>query len=249
MSDLFSRMDHRPVHMGLLLPFYWVVACSWLLYFLNSIDYWYMPRTATIFLYDWIEHGEYEEVEDFEKQHRWATVGGYASFFLSIMVLMIFFQSFRFNPIVYSPNILPTFLFSISAYVIVVVGWIRFRRLRVYNFISEMWFPEFGFVLGLFVFHFLFYVWLVRRLTLMLRIMVNVFIGHVMVNLWSHGITFILTKMFLVKGRLISKLLTIPILILQFLGTSFLYGLELFAGCAQLWVFGVLVNLYGDEVL
>nr|QGI24866.1 ATP synthase F0 subunit 6 [Hiatella sp. J HML-2015]WMW23655.1 ATP synthase F0 subunit 6 [Hiatella sp. J YW-2023] len=258
MSDLFSRMDHSPIDLGLLVPLYWFVVCSWLLFFLNSMDYWYTPSTFMIYCLEWIEHGQYEVAEDMEKEHRWSTVGGYASFFLSIMLLMAFVQSFSFNPFVYAPNMFPTGLLCCSSLLMAILAWLSFSRFDRPKFIGEMWFPEFGFVVGVLVFQLMFYVWMVRSLTLMARIMVNVFIGHIMVSLYCHGITFSLMKMFFVldggfHGSLVwctfMKLTMIPVMLLKVLATQSMLFLELFTGCAQLWVFGVLVNMYGNEVL
>ena len=258
MSDLFSRMDHSPIDLGLIIPLYWFVVCSWFLFFVNSRDYWYTPRTSIIYWLEWIEHGQYERPEDLEKEHRWSTAGGYASFFVSVILLMTFVQSFTFNPFLYAPNILPTGLLCCSSLLIAILAWLRFRRFDRPKFIGEMWFPEFGFTTGLLVFQFMFYVWLVRSLTLMLRIRVNVFIGHIMISLYCQGITFSLIKIFLIldggfKGGLVwctfIKFRIIPVIALKVLATRRIYCLEIFTGVAQLWVFGVLINLYGNEVL
>lgn len=198
MSDLFSRMDHSPIDLGLILPLYWFVVCSWFLFFVNSRDYWYTPRTAIIFGLEWIEHGQYEKAEDLEKEHRWSTAGGYASFFVSVIMLITFVQSFSFNPFLYAPNILPTGLLCCSSLLMAILAWLSFRRFDRPKFIGEIWFPEFGFTTGLLVFQFIFYVWLVRSLTLMLRVSVNVFIGHIMIRLFCQGVTFRLIKMFFV---------------------------------------------------
>ena len=79
-----------------------------------------------------------------------------------------------------------------------------------------------------------------------------------MISLYCQGITFSLIKIFLIldggfKGGLVwctfIKFRIIPVIALKVLATRRIYCLEIFTGVAQLWVFGVLINLYGNEVL
>lgn len=258
MSDLFSRIDHSPADVGIVGGLFWVAGLAWLLFFINSLDYWYVPSTPMIYWLEWVEHGQYEALEDHEKQHRWSTCGGYASFFVSIIILITFIQLFSFNPLLFAPNMLPTGLLCCSRLIITILAYVRFSRFDRPKLFGEVWFPEFGFTTGLLVSIFLMCIWAVRRLTLILRVRVNVFISHIIITLYAHGISSGIIKIFFVldgghTGTLVwctfLKVIRIPLIVIKALMTYRLILLEIFRGCAQLWVFGVLVNLYGDEAL
>nr|ABF60116.1 ATP synthase F0 subunit 6 [Hiatella arctica] len=259
MSDLFSSLDHSPAQFGSLLVLYWFFMCSGLLHYINSVDYWYIPTTNLIHCFNWVEAGEFEEVFDVEHDNRWGTVGGYASFFTSIMVLLTFIQSLSFIGVLFSPNMVPTGLLCGSTLIMSILGWASFSSwFDRPKFFGEMWFPEFGYVAGFITFQLMFFVWLTRSITLAVRLMANILIGHILMAILMKGIVFSISTIFFVldggmSGSLswctFMKFLSVPGILLKMTLVVLMRILELLTGCIQLWVFGLLINMYGNEIL
>lgn len=88
--------------------------------------------------------------------------------------------------------------------------------------------------------------------------MANILIGHILMAILIKGIVFSISTIFFVldggiSGRLrwctFIKFLSVPGILLKITLVVLIRILELLTGCIQLWVFGLLINMYGNEIL